>query len=310
MRIIFFGSPASALPTLEKLLEAGHKIELVITQPDKPSGRGKAPASSPVKEFAVKQKIPVLQPVKIRQDESALETIKKINPDINVVVAYGQIIPASIIYLPRFRSLNVHFSLLPKYRGAAPVQWAILRGEEKTGVTIFELNEKMDEGDVLTKEEVAILLRENSWQLETRLAHIGAALVAKTLAGIENIRLSHQDHSQASYAPRLKKEQGRINWAMDALSVDRMVRAFAPWPGAFTFFKGRRMIIHAGQSATDSGLGRRAGQILEIRKEGIAVCCGNESVFLVERLQRENKKAMEAAVFLRGTKIKPGDFFE
>ena len=142
MRIIFFGSPAAALPFLERLLEAGHKIEFVITQPDKPSGRGKAPTAPPVKVFALKRGIPVLQPAKIRQDEKVLETIKKSDPDINIVVAYGQIIPASIIYLPRFKSINVHFSLLPKYRGAAPVQWAILSGEKKTGVTIFELNEK------------------------------------------------------------------------------------------------------------------------------------------------------------------------
>jgi methionyl-tRNA formyltransferase len=310
MRIVFFGSPASALPSLEKLLEAGHRIELAITQPDKPSGRGKAFTCSPVKELALKQAIPVLQPIKIRQDESALKAIKKINPDINVVVAYGQIIPASIIYLPRFRSINVHFSLLPKYRGAAPVQWSILKGEEKTGVTIFELTEKMDEGDILSREEVEILPRENSWQLETRLAHIGATLLVETLEGIENIRRIPQDHSQASYAPRLKKEQGRIDWTKDALAIDRMVRAYTPWPGAFTFFKGQRMIIHAGQNLTDSGPGRLPGQVIEIRKEGIAVCCGNESVFLVERLQRENKKAMEAAVFLRGTKIESGNIFE
>lgn len=310
MRIVFFGSPAAALPSLEKLLEAGHTIELAITQPDKPSGRGKTPASPPVKEFALKQGIPILQPIKIRQDENALEAIKKINPDINVVVAYGQIIPAGIIYLPRFKSINVHFSLLPKYRGAAPVEWAILNGEGKTGVTIFELNEKMDEGDVLSSEEVEIRPREYAWELETRLAHIGATLLLKTLEGIEDIRHFPQDHSQASYAPRLKKEQGKIDWTKDALSIDRMVRAFTPWPGAFTFFKGQRIIIHAGQRMIDSGVGRLPGQILEIKKEGIALCCGNGSIFLVERLQRENKKAMETAVFLRGTRIEPGDFFE
>jgi methionyl-tRNA formyltransferase len=310
MKIIFFGSPAPALPTLEKILEAGHKIELVITQPDKPAGRGKTPAAPPVKEFSLKHSLPVLQPVKIRQDESVLEAIKKINPDINVVVAYGQMIPASIIFLPRLRSLNVHFSLLPKYRGAAPVQWAILRGETKTGVTIFELNEKMDEGEILASQEIDVLERENAWQLEIRLAHVGAALLVKTLEGIEGTRHSPQDHSQASLAPRLKKEQGRIDWTNSALAVDRMVRAFNPWPSAYTFFKGQRLIIHAGRRLSDSGTGHHPGQVLDIKKEGIAVICGSGSVFLAERLQRENKKALEAAEFVRGIKIEPGDVFE
>ena len=310
MKIIFFGSPAPALPTLEKLLEAGHKIELIITQPDKPSGRGKTQTAPPVKEFAQRRNLPVLQPVKIRQDENALAAIKKTNPDINVVVAYGQMIPASIIYLPRLRSLNVHFSLLPKYRGAAPVQWAILRGETKTGVTIFELTEKMDEGEIVATQETDILERENAAQLETRLAQIGATLLIKTLEGIEGIRHSPQDHSQASYAPRLKKEQGRIDWANDALAVDRMVRAFNPWPAAHTFFKSQRLIIHAGRRLADSGTGSHPGRVLDIKKEGIAVGCGSGSVYLAERLQRENKKAMEAAEFVRGIKIEPGDVFE
>ncbi len=310
MRIIFFGSPAAALPFLERLLEAGHKIEFVITQPDKPSGRGKAPTAPPIKVFALKRGIPVLQPAKIRQDEKVLETIKKSDPDINIVVAYGQIIPASIIYLPRFKSINVHFSLLPKYRGAAPVQWAILSGEKKTGVTIFELNEKMDEGDILASEETSILERENSWQLETRLAHIGATRLLNLLPGIQDIRPIPQDHAQASYAPRLKKEQGRMDWSKDALSVDRMVRALTPWPGAFTFLRGQRILIHAGRSLADSGLCGLPGQVLETKKDGIAVCCGHGGVFVIERLQQENKKALDSAEFLRGAKIKPGDFFE
>lgn len=310
MKIVFFGSPAAALPPLEKLLEAGHKTELVITQPDKPSGRGKTASSPPVKEFALKQGIPVLQPIKIRQDENALEAIKKINPDVNIVVAYGQLIPASIIYLPRFKSINVHFSLLPKYRGAAPVEWAILNGEGKTGVTIFVLNEKMDEGDILSSEEVEIRPRENAWELETRLAHIGARLLVETLETLEQINSIPQDHSHSTYAPRLKKEQGRIDWTKDALSIDRMVRAYNPWPGAFTFFRGQRVIIHAGRSVKETEPSRLPGQVIEIRKEGIAVCCGNGSIYVVERLQRENKKAMEAAAFLLGTRIEPGNFFE
>jgi len=310
MRIIFFGSPAVAVPFLERLQEAGHIIEFVVTQPDRPSGRGKIPTSPPVKESALKRGIPVLQPAKIRQDENVAAEINKISPDINIVVAYGQIIPASIIYLPRFKSINVHFSLLPKYRGAAPVQWAILNGEKKTGVTIFELNEKMDEGDILTAEETDILERENALQLETRLAQTGSFLLLETLAGIQDIRPVPQDHAQASFAPRLKKEQGRIDWTKDALSLDRMVRAFTPWPAAFTFFKGQRIIIHAGRGSAESGPCGLPGQVLETKKDGIAVCCGHGSVYVAERLQQENKKALDAAEFLRGAKLNPGDFFE
>jgi methionyl-tRNA formyltransferase len=310
MRIVFFGSPAAALPAFEKLLETGHRIELAVTQPDRPSGRGRTPAAPPVKEFALKRGISVLQPARIRQDESAYEAIKRIGPEVNIVVAYGQIIPAAIIYLPKFRSLNLHFSLLPKYRGAAPVQRAILNGEEKTGVTIFELSEKMDEGDVLSSEEVRIYPEENSWQLEARLAKIGADLLIRTLERIEDIPRVPQDHAQASLAPRLKKEEGRIDWTKEAIFVDRMVRAFAPWPGAFTFFKGRRLIIHAGKRLADQRSDQPPGRITGIKKEGIAVSCGAGTVFLVERLQRADKKVMEAAVFLRGTKISPGDSFD
>jgi methionyl-tRNA formyltransferase len=310
MRIVFFGSPAAALPSFEKLLGTGHTIELAVTQPDRPSGRGKAPAAPPVKEFALKRGIAVLQPAKIRQDEGAYEAIRRIAPEVNIVVAYGQIIPAAIIYLPKYRSLNVHFSLLPKYRGAAPVQWAILNGEEKTGATIFELNEKMDEGDVLTRQEVEIRPGENSWQLEARLARIGADLLIRTLERIEDIPRLPQDQAQASFAPRLKKEQGRIDWTRKAVFIDRMVRAFTPWPGAFTFFKGRRLIIHAGRGMADHESNQVPGRIAAIKKEGIAVSCGAGTVFLVERLQQADKKVMDAAVFLRGTKIGPGDSFD
>ncbi|MDH7512575.1 MAG: methionyl-tRNA formyltransferase [Clostridiales bacterium] len=309
MRIVFFGSPAAALPSLQRLLEAGHAIELAVTQPDKPAGRGKALAPPPVKEFALARGIPVLQPEKIKRDEKALEVIRKINPDINVVVAYGQIIPGSIIYLPKFKSINVHFSLLPKYRGAAPVEWSILNGETKTGVTIFELNEKMDEGDILTVEEVDILTRETAPQLEARLARCGAELLLKTLDQIAYLPRSPQDHSKASLAPRLRKEDGKINWTKDAVAVERMVRAFSGWPGAYTIFRGLRILIRAGEKISEPASGFLPGQVVGIKREGLIVGCGQGSLFLVERLQREGKKEMEASSFLRGLRIEPGDFF-
>lgn len=309
MRIVFFGSPAAALPSFQRLLEVGHAVKLAVTQPDKPAGRGKALAPPPVKEFALTRGIPVFQPEKIRRDEKALELIRKINPDVNVVVAYGQIIPGSIIYLPRFKSINVHFSLLPRYRGAAPVVWAILNGETRTGVTIFELNEKMDEGDILAVEEVDILPGETAPGLEARLAHLGAGLLIKTLDQIDHLPHSAQNHSQASSAPRLRKEDGKIDWTKDALTVERKVRAFSGWPGAFTVFRGQRILLRAGKKIDQAASGFVPGQVVEIKKEGLVVGCGQGSLFLVERLQRENKKEMEASAFLRGLRIEPGDIF-
>jgi methionyl-tRNA formyltransferase len=309
MRIVFFGSPAAALPSFQKLLEAAHTVELAITQPDKPAGRGRALAPSPVKKFALTRGIPVFQPEKIRRDEKALEIIRKINPDVNVVVAYGQIIPGSIIYLPKFKSINVHFSLLPKYRGAAPVEWAILNGETKTGVTIFELNEKMDEGDILAVEEVDILPYETAPELEARLARSGAELLIKTLEQIDHLPRSAQDHTQASSARRLRKEDGKIDWTKDALAIERMVRAFTGWPGVFTIFRGQRILIRAGKKINQAASGFVPGQVAEIRQEGLLVGCGQGSLFLIERLQQENKKEMEASAFLRGQRIEPGDVF-
>jgi methionyl-tRNA formyltransferase len=307
MRIVFLGSPRAALPSLEKLLESGHSIELVITQPDRPAGRGKEPAAPPVKEAALRLGIPILQPAKIRKDDRVLTALEKIAPDIIVVVAYGQIIPLAIINLPRHKSVNVHFSLLPKYRGAAPVQWAILNGEEKTGVTVFELNERMDEGEILDQLETAIRPKETAGELEERLSRIGAGLLVKTLERIEELPRLPQDHAGATLAPRLHKDQGRIAWANDASSVDRMVRAFSPWPGAFTFLRGERIIIHAGRPLVVPPPPPDPGRIMEIRREGPVIGCGGGSAYLIERLQRENRKEMGAPDFLRGARVKSGD---
>ncbi len=307
MRTVFFGSPASALPSLNKLLEAGHSIELIITQPDKPSGRGKKLMSSAVKKVALELNIPFYQPLKIRKDPVALEKIKDIQPDVNIVVAYGQIIPSSIIYLPWHNSVNVHFSLLPKYRGASPVQWALLNGEEKTGITIFELNEKMDEGDILAQEEVEILPEENAAELEARLAQKGADLLIRTIAQIDKLAHRPQDHSQTTYAPKLRKEDGRIDWTKDAIQIERQVRAFAPWPAAFAFLQNKRIIFHKGRKKEGMAQPCSPGEILGVKKEGIEICCGKGSVYLIEILQPEGKKKMDAYSFCLGSRIKAGD---
>ncbi|TET69049.1 MAG: methionyl-tRNA formyltransferase [Candidatus Aminicenantes bacterium] len=309
MKIVFFGSPAIALVSLKRIMEEGHRIELVISQPDKPTGRGKKLIPTPLKRFAQDLNIPVYQPVKIRKDQIALEKIKKINPDLNVVVAYGQIIPSSIIFLPKYNSINVHFSLLPKYRGASPIQWALLNGERKTGVTIFELNERMDEGDILAKEEVDIHPEEGASELEARLAQKGAELLVKTIANIGKIKPQKQDHSQATYAPRIKKEDGRIKWEKNAIFIERLVKAYTPWPSAYTFLADRRIKILKGKKEAFKGQSSSPGEILEVKKRGIEVCCGDASVFLIENLQPENKKPMSAYSFSLGAKIRPGDRF-
>jgi len=310
MKIVFFGSPEAALPSLENLLAAGHCVSLVITQPDKPAGRGNTLTPPPVKNYALRRGIPVLQPDKIRKDETVLDILKKISPDVQVVVAYGQIIPASLIDLPRFHSVNVHFSLLPKYRGASPVQWALLNGETRTGVTIFELNEKLDEGSVLAMEETDILAGEKAFELEKRLAKLGADLLLRTLTQIETITPQPQDHRLATFAPKIPKEQGRVDWSADASQLDRRIRALSPRPGAYTFVRGQRLKILSGRNLEGQDLVPPPGQIISISKEGISIACGHGSIYRAERLQRENKREMDGYVFSLGMKLKPGDHLE
>ena len=310
MKVVFFGSPSIALPSFFSLINAGHEITLVITQPDRKSGRGKKETPSAIKEIALKKGIPVYQPGKIRKDSLAIEKIREADPDVNIVVAYGQIIPGGIIYFPEFHSLNVHFSLLPKYRGAAPVQWAILKGENKTGVTIFELNEKMDEGDILSQQETEIFPEESILELESRLAHLGAHLLVQTLNQIKTINPAKQDSRKATYAPLLRKEDGNINWDEEASYIERQVRAFNPWPSAFTFFNGIRIkILKAKKIREKTGGSFKTGEILDIRKTGIIVECGKQSALLVEKLQPESKKILDAYNFSLGAKITPGDRF-
>lgn len=310
MKVVFFGTPPSAIPSLRKILEAGHRVELVISQQDKPTGRGRKLRPSAVKSFALAHHIPCYEPLRIRKDAEALTRIKAINPDVNVVVAYGQIIPSPIIYLPRYNSLNVHFSLLPKYRGGTPVQWALLGGETKTGVTIFELNERMDEGDILSQEEVDIHPRESAGELENRLAQVAAELLIKTIEKIHTIQPFPQDHSQATYAPKLRKEDGKIDWQKKALHIERQVRAFNPWPSAFAFLRGKRIKILKGRKgAAGTETPSTSGEIHDIRKEGIEVICGEGSLFLIEELQPEGRKPMPAFAFSLGTEVKVGDKF-
>jgi len=307
MRIVFFGSPPAALPSLGALLEAGHSIELVVTQPDKPAGRGRRLVPAAVKSFAVERGFPVIEPAKIRTDEAARERIAAAGPDVNVVVAYGQIIPRAVHYSPPRHSLNVHFSLLPKYRGAAPVQWTVLNGDAETGVTIIELDDRMDEGDILAQERVPVGPRESARDLEARLARLGADLLVRTLARIDTVPRVRQDGAAASLAPKIRKEDGRVVWTETAAVVDRKVLALADRPGVFTAIAGKRMNILRGRPSGPPGTAADPGTILGVVKAGLEVACGAGTSYLIEELQPEGRGAMSAHAFSLGTKLAPGD---
>jgi methionyl-tRNA formyltransferase len=306
MRVVFFGSPEAALPSFQTLLDKGHRIELVVTQPDRPSGRGKKLQPPAVKRFALDHHIPVIQPERIRTDSSALEALRRVAADIHVVVAFGQILPEAIIDLPKHKSVNVHFSLLPKYRGAAPVAWAILNGEAETGVTIFRLNAKMDEGDILAAVATEIRPGETAGDLETRLAGLGAVLLADSLGRIETLTPVPQNHALATLAPKIGKDDGRLSWAESAGLVERKVRAFTPRPGAFTIVRGRRLLILRGRALGATKQGPTPGAVSGIAKDGLDIACGDGSVFRIERLQPESRTAMDAYAFSLGERITAG----
>jgi methionyl-tRNA formyltransferase len=311
MKAVFFGSPEAALPSLEALLAAGHTIELAVTQPDKPAGRGRRLAPSAVKSFAVARGIPVLAPARIRTDEAARERILSAGADIHVVVAYGQIIPNAVHYPPPHHSLNVHFSLLPRYRGAAPVQWTVLNGDAETGVTIIELNDRMDEGDILAQERVAVRPRETAAMLERRLAVLGAQALVATLARIGSVVRLEQDAAAATLAPKIRKEDGLVVWTEQAAAVDRKVLALAERPGVFTFYGGKRLHLFRGRPADPAEAPpapptARPGTVLAAGPAGLAVACGGATAYLIEELRPEGRGTMSAHAFSLGAKLSPG----
>jgi len=308
MRTVFFGSPEAALPSLRALLDAGHGVELVVTQPDRPAGRGKHPTASAVKEFAFTRGLSVYQPERVRKDPAAAGLLRGTGADLSVVVAYGQILPLEIIGIPLHGTINVHFSLLPKYRGAAPVQAAVLAGEAKTGITIFRLNEKMDEGDILSSREIDISPKETAGELEARLATLGADLLVATIALIGSLAPTPQNPALATLAPKLRKEDGRIDWRLEASVIDRHVRAFTPRPSAFTFHKGQRMILLKGAPSLDvvvpSG---PPGSVLRVTKRGFQVQAGAGSLYWIESLQPESRGPMDAYTYSLNGRATAGD---
>ena len=300
MNVIFMGTPQFAVPTLERVVEAGHRVLAVYTQPDRPKGRGQKETISPVKEAALRLGLQVRQPERVRRPEVVAE-LQAAHPDAMVVVGYGQIIPQSIIEIPPLGIINVHASLLPKYRGAAPIQWAIARGETCTGVTTMMINAGLDTGDMLLKSDTEIGPDETSVELGARLATAGADLLVETLRGLEagTITRRPQDDSQATLAPIIKKEDGLIDWSMPASSILNRMRAFVPWPGTYTFFRGQRFHIWRARTAAESV---EPGVLRVLGRRAVAGCGERTAIELVE-VQLEGRKRMPAAAFLNGNPI-------
>jgi len=307
-RIIFFGTPSFAIPTLQSLLEGPDEVAAVVTQPDREKGRGRKVILSAVKELAVQHGIPILQPEKAKE-EAFQEKIKGLEPDLFVVVAYGQILTQSILEIPKYGAINVHASLLPKYRGAAPIAWVILNGEKVTGVTTMMIDEGMDTGDILLQAEISIGEEETAETLHNRLSLLGAQLLTETVARMKagGIRPSPQDHSRATYAPPLRKEDGRIDWTREAREIDRQVRAFNPWPGAFSEWEGRLLKIWKGEVREGTPAGE-AGVVTWIGTDFIEVGTEKGS-FLIKEIQLEGKKRMSVKDFLSGNPIRIGTVF-
>jgi methionyl-tRNA formyltransferase len=304
MKIIFMGSSSFAIPSLEMLISWEHEIALVVCQPDKPAGRGLSLHPCPVALFATAKGLPLFQP-RVLKDSAAVSNLKRWNPDLIIVVAYGKILPQEILDLPGRGCINVHASLLPKYRGAAPINWAIVNGETKTGVTTMLINEKMDAGDILLQESTLINTDETSDGLHDRLALIGARLLIETIKGIEdkNIVPHPQDHSQATYAPILKKEDGLINWREGAGKIINLVRGMQPWPVAYTHLEGKMLRIFHAHAAFETQT-EPAGTIVSAQPS-IAVATGEGNLYLDE-VQLEGKKRMHVSDFLRGHHIAIG----
>lgn len=300
--LVFCGTPRFAVPTLEKLVEAGFNVRLVVTRPDKPSGRGLELAPSPVKQRALELGLPVTQPEKIKNNEEFRTQLTALKPEAIIVVGYGRIIPQWMIDLPPFGNLNLHASLLPKYRGAAPVQWAIARGETVTGVTTMRIDAGLDTGDILLQKEVPITLEDTGETLGPRIATIGAGLMVETLRGLQagTVHPQPQDHSQATLAPLLKKGDGRIEFHLTAQEICNRLRGFQPWPGAYTSFHGKNLHIWAARPLQRT---LAEGELVAEADHLIAGCGAGTALELLE-VQPEGKKRMAARDFVHG--YRPG----
>ena len=303
MKVIFMGTPDFSVGTLEALVEAGHEVVLAVTQPDKPKGRGKEMQFTPVKEAALKHQIPVFQPKKVREQE-CMEELRKYKADIMVVIAFGQILPQEILDMTPYGCVNVHASLLPKYRGAAPIQWSIIDGEEVTGVTTMQMDAGLDTGDMLLKTEVPIAKDETGGSLHDKLAEAGAALCVETLKALEEktVMPEKQGETPTAYARMLDKKLGNIDWTKEAVSIERLIRGLNPWPSAYTMWNDKVMKIWAAEVVESSGE-EAPGTIVAVDKDSFTVQTGYQQLKVLE-LQSSGKKRMDAGAFLRGYQIK------
>lgn len=308
MKVIFMGTPDFAVGTLEAIIEAGHEVSLVVTQPDKPKGRGKNMQYPPVKECALAHGLPVFQPVKIRQEESLAE-LDKYEADIYVVVAFGQILPKTLLEKPKYGCINVHASLLPKYRGAAPIQWAVIDGEEMSGVTIMRMDEGVDTGDMIAKTELVLAEDETGGSLFDRLAKAGAALCVETMEKLKQgtATFEKQDELQATHAKMLTKQLGNIDWNRPAVEIERLIRGLNPWPSAYTHVDGKTLKIWKARTGEDQE-GFEPGQIIRGHAGELVVQTGKGSLYL-EEVQLEGKKRMRTEDFLRGCQLGKGKTF-
>ena len=307
MRVVFLGSGAFAVPSLEALLDAGHDVAALVTQPDREKGRGRAVTAPPTKVVAERRGVPVLQPPRVKHPE-AVESLRALGPDVQVVVAYGQILPRAVIDIAPLGTVNVHSSLLPRYRGAAPIHWAIVNGETETGVTTMLIDEGLDTGPMLLARATAIGPEETTPELEPRLARLGAEVLLETLDGLARgtITPRPQDHARATLAPRLKKEDGRIDWSRSADEIARRVRGLQPWPGTVTGSPGGdlkvlRARVEPGPAAAIPGT------LVAVDGDGVVVATGEGGRLRLLELQPESRRPMPAAAYAAGARLRAGD---
>ena len=308
MRIVFMGTPDFAVGTLEELIKAGHEIIGVVTQPDKPKGRGKTLMPTPVKEVALKHQIPVYQPKKVREKEFT-EALRNLSPNVIVVAAFGQIITKEILEIPRFGCINVHASLLPAYRGAAPIQWAVINGEKESGVTIMQMDEGLDTGDMIDKVVVPLAQDETGGSLFDKLSQAGARLCVKVLKDLEEgkaVREKQPEESTTPYASMISKKMGEINWSQPAGSIEQLIRGLDPWPSAYTKLQGKTLKLWKARVVEEKQEKGRPGEVVQVEKEAFFVQTG-EGILKIEELQMEGKKRMDTGAFLRGFQLTCGE---
>lgn len=309
MKVVFMGTPDFSVPTLKKLIMV-HDVAAVFTQPDKPKGRGQKVQFTPVKELALQFDIPVYQPLKLRGNKESIELLKAICPDAIVVVAFGQILPKEVLDIPKYGCINVHASILPELRGAAPINWSIIRGYKNTGITTMKMDEGLDTGDMLLKKEVEIKEDETAGELHDRLMEYGADLLIETLEGIEKNTIipQKQDDSKSSYAPMLSKELGHIDWNQDSSCIYNLIRGVIPWPGAYSYYNEKMIKIWKAEKE-NSGDHGKPGEILEVSSKGIKVACKTDSI-VIKEIQEVGGKKMDISSYLNGHDVKKGEFLK